>query len=65
MENIRFTCRVRGPSGSGKTSFVIKLLKHADVMFTDIPQSISWQYSEFHKWMLNIHPLIALKDCQI
>ena len=32
-----FTCIVGGPLGSGKTSFVIKLIKHADVMFTEIP----------------------------
>ena len=48
-----FTCIVGGPSGSGKTSFVIKLIKHADVMFTEIPQSISWHYGEFQQWMLN------------
>ena len=48
-----FTCIVGGPSGSGKTSFVIKLLKHADGMFTEIPQSISWHYVEFLQWMLN------------
>ena len=34
-----FTCIVGGLSGSEKT-FVI--IKHADVMFTEVPQSISW-----------------------
>ena len=48
-----FTCIVGGSSGSGKTSFVIKLIKHADVMFTEIPQSISWHYVEFQQWMLS------------
>ena len=48
-----FTCIVGGPSDSGKTSFVIKLIKHAEVMFTEIPQSISWHYGEFQQWMLN------------
>ena len=48
-----FPCIVGGPSGSGKTSFVIKLIKHADVMFTEIPQSISCHYGEFQQWMLN------------
>ena len=48
-----FTCIVGGPSGSGKMSFDIKLIKHADVMFTEIPQSISWHYGEFQQWMLN------------
>ena len=48
-----FTCIVGGPWGSGNTSFVIKLIKHADVMFTEIPQSISWHYGEFQQWMLN------------
>ena len=48
-----FTCIVGGASGSGKTSFVIKLIKHADVMFTEILQSISWHFGIFQQWMLN------------
>ena len=48
-----FTCIVGGPSGSGKTLFVIKLIKHADVMFTEIPRLISWHYGEFQQWILN------------
>ena len=32
---------------------VIKLIKHADVMITEIPQSISWHYGVFRQWMLN------------
>ena len=32
-----FTCTVSGPSGSGKTSFVLKLIKDADVLFTKVP----------------------------
>ena len=28
-------------------------MKHGDVMFTEIPQSISWHYDEFQQWMLN------------
>ena len=39
--------------GFRKASFVIKLIKHAVVMFTEIPQSISWHYGEFQQWMLS------------
>ena len=48
-----FTCIVSGPSGSGKTSFVLKLIKDADVLFTKVPETISWHYGEFQKWMLD------------
>ena len=48
-----FTCIVEGSSGSEYTSFVIKLIKHTEVMFAEIPQSISWHYGEFQQWMLN------------
>ena len=34
-------CIVGGPSVYGKTSFVNKLIKYADVMFTESCQSIS------------------------
>ena len=50
---IPFTCIVSGPSGSGKTSFVLKLIKDADVLFTKVPETISWHYGEFQKWMLD------------
>ena len=35
-----FTCLVGGPSDSRNTSFIIQLIKHADDMFREIPQSI-------------------------
>ena len=42
-----FTCIVGGPSGSGNTSFVFRLIKHAYVMFTEIPQLISGTMANF------------------
>ena len=47
------TCIVSGPSGSGKTSFVLKIIKDADVLLTNVPEIISWHYGEFQKWMLD------------
>ena len=48
-----FSCIVAGPSGSGKTSFVLKLIKNADVLFNKVPTMISWHYSEFQNWMMD------------
>ena len=48
-----FTCIVGRPSRSGKPSFVIKLIKHDDVMFTEILQSISWHYGEFQQLIID------------
>ena len=42
-----------GPSGSGKTSFVLKLIKDADVLLTKVPETMSLHYGEFQKWMLD------------
>ena len=44
-----FTCIVGGFLGSEKMLFVIKLIKNADVMVTESPQSISWHYGEFQR----------------
>lgn len=41
------TCVIAGPTGSGKTSFLISLLKNADVMFDPPPEKIFWCYSEW------------------
>ena len=40
------------PPGSGK-KFVIKLIKHTDVMFAEIPHATSCHYGEFQQWMQN------------
>ena len=56
-----FTCTVSGPSGSGKTSFVLKLIKDADVLFTKVPETTSWHYGEFQKWMRNLKESIFVK----
>ena len=42
-----------GPSGSRKTSFVLKLIKDADVLLTKVPETMSLHYGEFQKWMLD------------
>ncbi|KAL3090511.1 hypothetical protein niasHT_027002 [Heterodera trifolii] len=38
---------VSGPSSSGKTQVVIRLLRHANVMFDPPPKAIVWAYGEY------------------
>jgi len=47
-----FTCIIAGPSGSGKTKFLIKLIDNADIMFTHIPDTMTWCYGEYQNWMV-------------
>ncbi|KAL3106589.1 hypothetical protein niasHT_018231 [Heterodera trifolii] len=37
----------RGPSSSGKTQLVLRLLRHANVMFDPPPKAIVWAYGEY------------------
>ncbi|KAL3113286.1 hypothetical protein niasHT_018901 [Heterodera trifolii] len=38
---------VSGPSSSGKTQLVLRLLRHANVMFDPPPKAIVWAYGEY------------------
>ena len=47
-----YTCIIAGPSGSGKTQFVQRFIKNADVMMSDVPETITWYYGEYQNWMM-------------
>jgi hypothetical protein len=42
-----FTCTIAGPTGSGKTQFVFRLIKNANELINEPPESIMYCYGEF------------------